>query len=128
MENAHPRETVSNQNSPFDAETVLVVTTPAVETVKAFNATLNETVQACQKECAGFWRTRMTENLALSSRLMACRSLPEIQQAYVDYWRHTAEQYAKEYSQMFHILHHTPHEAGSDAAASTAKNTGASKH
>jgi len=128
MENAQQRATVSSQNSSFDAETVLAVTTPAVETVKAFNATLNETVQACQKECFGFWRVRMTENLALSSRLMTCRSLPEMQQVYADYWRHTAEQYANEYSQLFHLLHNAPHEAGSGVAASASKNIGVSKH
>lgn len=98
-------QTVTSQNSPFDAETMLEVTMPANEAVKAFNSTLSDTVQACQKECTGFWHLRLNENFALTTRLMGCRTIPEVQQAYADYWRRTAEQYGHEYSQMYHLMH-----------------------
>lgn len=122
MENAQHRETMSGQISPFDAETVIEVTTPAAAAVKAFNSTLNDTVQACQKECAGFWQVRMHENLVLASRLMTCRTLPEVQQAYADYWRHTAEQYAREYNQMYHILHDARHDDTPASPAAVARH------
>lgn len=127
MENSHHTETITGPNSAFDAQTVLEVTAPAAAAVKAFNTTLNQTVQACQKECAGFWQLRMRENLELTTRLMGCRSLPEVQQAYAGYWQRAAQQYGREYTQMFHIMHDAHPQAPQDAPRANPL-VGMSKH
>ena len=96
----------SNDTASMSADTLRAMTSPASDVMKAFNTTLNETVTACQSEATNFLQRRFHENLQLTSRLMSCRSIPEVQGAYTDYWQRTAEQYGDEYRQFFAILHH----------------------
>jgi hypothetical protein len=95
-----------NDTASMSAETLRAMTSPASHVVKAFNTTLNDTVSACHSEAADFIQRRWHENLQLTSRLMSCRSIPEIHGAYTDYWQRTAEQYGNEYRQFFSILNH----------------------
>lgn len=78
-------------------ETMTELTRPAMAALNTFNGTFLQNAAACQKEWLRFLNLRVKENLAMPAKLSACRSLPELQTLYVDYWTRAVEDYQKEY-------------------------------
>ena len=123
MEPRRSHERSGQPDFPFDAETVIEMSSPATATVKTFNATLVEDVSAYQKEWLGFMKQRWLENAALPQRLASCRSLPEVQQVYTDYWRRAADQYGAEWRHLTEISQSRPVHAAEVEFAPTARET-----
>ena len=100
--NEHPHV----PTAPFDVETILEMSNPATEVVKTFNSKLVENVGAYQKEWFGFFSQRWQENMTLPLRLATCKSMPEVQQVYADFWKRAAEQYGTEFSHVIDAAQH----------------------
>lgn len=73
------------------------LTRPTMAALSTFNGTFLQNAAACQKEWLKFLQLRIKENLAMPGRLSCCRSLPEIQAVYADYWSRALGQYQDEF-------------------------------
>lgn len=98
----------------FDPEVLSEMTTPALAAAASFQHRTLESMTACQKELFGFLNARWHENMAMPARLSTCRSLAEVQQVYVDYWKRAADQYSREY-QNLGVIARADHAASSVA-------------
>lgn len=113
------------KESALDAETMMEMAGPASAVVKTFNKKLVENCTNYQKEWLGFLSLRWHENVSLGMRLMTARTVFDIQQAYVDYWNHTMEQYRTEFchlEEMNRSKDCTWHTADKAGMASSAKH------
>jgi len=94
------------QPSPLteDVDVITEITAPAVAAATSFQQHVIETMAAGQTEWLGFLNERWHENLGLASQLSRCRSLLEIQFAYLGYWVRASAQYSKEYQRLNAIV------------------------
>jgi hypothetical protein len=108
--------TVSKQSSdsdvskmfPFDAQTVAEIADPALAAASTFQRGMVASTIACQREWLGFMNRRWQENLEFPGKLARCRTIPEFQQAYFDYWTRVADQYTGEFQQLGKIVQGGP--------------------
>lgn len=88
------------QDSPksveYDREMIAEVATPVFAAANSFQQTFLKNMMAYQKEWVGFLNTRLHENMAMPARLSGCKSLPEVQQVYIEYCKRTIDQYSHE--------------------------------
>jgi Phasin protein len=115
-----PQDTAGRETSAipaFDPEVLSEISKPALAAATAFQHRTLESMTAYQKEWFGFLNARWQENMAMPARLSACRSLPEVQQVYMDYWKRAADQYGREYQSLGMIAR------ADNAAASAAPPT-----
>jgi hypothetical protein len=98
-----PRDTAARETPAipvFDLEVLSEISKPALAAATEFQHRTLESMTAYQKEWFGFLNARWQENTAMPARLSACRSLPEVQQVYVDFWQRAADQYSGEYQKL----------------------------
>lgn len=69
---------------------------PGMAALTSFNGAFLQNAAACQKEWLRFLDVRIKENMAMPAKLSNCRSLPEIQSVYTDYWSRAFQQYQNE--------------------------------
>ena len=101
---------------PPDVDPVSEVFNPAMTAATTFNRNLLTTVDACQKDWFFFLNERWHENLKVPERLAGCRTLPEVQQVYLDYWKRAAEQYGVEFQHLGELAQAKPQSAVEPAA------------
>ncbi len=102
---------------PPDINPVSEVLNPAMRAATTYNRNLLASVAAYQNEWLGFLSVRGRENLDFHLRLAHCRTLPELQQTYVDYWKRASEQYGVEFQHLSEIAQPKPQPAPETAAA-----------
>ena len=88
---------------PPDVNPVSEVVNTAMRAATTLNRNLLDNFAAYQKEWLGFLNRRWRENLDVPTRLASCRTLPEVQQVYLDYWKRAAEQYGVEFRHLGEI-------------------------
>jgi Phasin protein len=86
-----------------DPEVLAEIATPALAAATSFQRGFIGNMTAYQNEWLAFLNTRLQENMTMPARISACRSLPQVQQVYADYWRRTLEQYSREYQHLGEI-------------------------
>src|ERR1700750_3110054 len=60
------------------------------------NAQVSTTLRNFTQEWSEFVGMRLREDMQLIQTIQGCRSLPELQQAYTQYWQNTFAQYGEE--------------------------------
>jgi hypothetical protein len=81
---------------PVGASAFLSMTRPALTAVAEFNGKLLDTAAKVNAEWADFLGRRLQADLALSQRLVACKSPQEAQQVCLHYWKTAFSQYQDE--------------------------------
>lgn len=87
-----------------------------------FNAQGSMVLQNILKEWFEFAGMRMRQHVHLSQAIQGCRSLPDLQQAYTQFWRNAFTQYGEETRRMLLITH-----GAVDELSHTALENGAPK-
>ena len=121
----------SGAAGPFlaSAEIASELARPTSEAMTAFSGSMIATLSSCQREWFGFLGRRMQENMGMPSRLASCRSMPEIQQAYMDYWNRTVDQYQEEFQVLASTIQQTDGKPRAAAgAAARPENGGVRPH
>lgn len=101
IQQIHGRET--GQPPTLDASLLSEVMTPAIKAATSIQRGMMERAAAYQHEWLGFVATRCQENMTMPVRLAGCRSLPEMQQVYADYWKRTVDHYGSEFKHLGEI-------------------------
>jgi len=70
-----------------------MLTTPLFAALTDINGKLLESVASAQKDWGEFVHRRVKEDIAVSQRLMSCRSLGDMRQIYTEYMRTALEHY-----------------------------------
>ena len=105
---AEPKDGAPDANAqarqrPEDVPAADAATAPDVmpaDLVDALRARM-DTVAQMQAEMTRFGVTRMRKALDARSRMMSCRSLPELQAVEADYMRDMVEDYAREWGRLW---------------------------
>jgi Phasin protein len=76
-----------------------------------FNAQVSTNYLKFTQEWSEFAGMRLREDMQLIQTIQGCRSLPELQQAYAQYWQNTLAQYGEETRRMLRITQETVDDA-----------------
>jgi hypothetical protein len=87
-----------------------------------FNAQVSTTLRNFTQEWSEFVGMRLREDMQLIQTIQGCRSLPELQQAYTQFWQNAITQYGEETQRMLRIT-----QGSLDNAAHAALEKGAAK-
>jgi hypothetical protein len=68
-----------------------------------FNAQVSATLRNFTQEWSELVGMRLREGMQLTQTIQRCRSLPELQQAYTQYWQNAFTQYGEETRRMVRI-------------------------
>ena len=117
-------QAASGSSVPFDTpvEFANEIARPASKAMDAFNSNMLKTFTSCQNEWLGFVGRRMQENLSMPARLASCRSMPDVQQVYMDYWNRTIDQYQDEFQTLVRTLQQSDGKRAADIAIPTETN------
>jgi hypothetical protein len=93
----------ANVGSQFDFSRLNEMNGTMLSEGAKLNARLGETMQTMGKEWAEFIGTRLGENNRLFQTLHACKSVPDMQQAYARFWLDAFTQYGEEAQRLMRI-------------------------
>ncbi|KQW21891.1 hypothetical protein ASC80_00290 [Afipia sp. Root123D2] len=93
----------ANVGSQFDFSRLNEMNGTMLSEGAKLNARLSETVQTIGKEWAEFIGTRLGENNRFFQTLHACKSVPDMQQAYARFWLDAFTQYGEEAQRLMRI-------------------------
>src|ERR1700750_1179071 len=68
-----------------------------------FNTQVSTTLRNFTQEWSEFVGMRLHEDMQLIQTIQGCRSLPELQQAYTQFWQNAITQYGEETQRMLRI-------------------------
>ncbi|MDZ4843618.1 MAG: hypothetical protein SH859_15940 [Hyphomicrobium aestuarii] len=88
----------------------------------AFNSNMLKTFTSCQSEWLGFVGRRMQENLSMCARFASCRSMPDVQKVYMDYWNRTIDQYQDEFQTLVRTVQQSDAKRAADIVIPTETN------
>lgn len=87
-----------------------------------FNAQISMTLQNLGKEWSEFVGMRLREDMQLVRTVQECKSLPDLQQAYTQFWQNAFTQYGEEAQKVFRIT-----QGAVEEAAHAAQENGVAK-
>jgi hypothetical protein len=90
------------------------------------NSQVSTTLQNITREWSDFVGTRLREDINLVQTIQGCRSLPNLQQAYMQFWQNAFAQYSEEMVRMLRITQGAT-QGAVDGAAHAANENGGTK-
>jgi hypothetical protein len=90
------------------------------------NSQVSTTLQNITREWSDFVGSRLREDISLVQTIQGCRSLPDLQQAYMQFWQNAFAQYSEEMVRMLRITQGAT-QGAVDGAAHAANESGGAK-